>query len=94
MKLTLHLIDDNRLVAAPHDEHSGLSLSRWQHLTDQLTAWNDSGRVMVCPVECEIIDMRTPQKEQIEAIVNDRLQEATQQIMAKVMRGSMKAIGG
>lgn len=73
MKLTLHLIDDNKLVAVATDHD--LDRSQAEHLTRQLEEWNNNGRSLVIPFDCEVIDMRTPQKEQIEAIVNGMLRD-------------------
>jgi hypothetical protein len=73
MKLTIHLLDDNRLIVLPNES---LSPSQVDHIRHMIDTWNHgSATGLILPYESEIIDMRTPQREQIEAIVNEMLKD-------------------
>lgn len=73
MKLTIHLIDNNRLIALPNES---LSPAQVQHIAHVIERWNSGeAPTIIPPFESEIIDMRTPQREQIEVIVNEMLKD-------------------
>lgn len=93
MKFIIHLIDGNRLILSPKND--SLSPAQVERITETLSRWNNGDtRNLVLPLDAEIIDLRTPQKEQIEAVVRELIQEHDKQSARMLIDGIKLGLGG